>query len=152
MARRSVLRRGAFVLLFLAVCALGGYSVSATAAPSDPTQPVHDAAVEQSDRGNDPAAGQPPATNADGLSYGSALDAPSFEEIPDLVLAHGDGGTLGYVLKADLYDAPTSLEDVLRLPTEVDSNGTVALVEPVREIPLYEVDGVTVIGTYTIGR
>lgn len=79
-------------------------------------------------------------TNELGMTYGSAMDATSPDNEPDLIAAVGAGGTLGYVKKTDL-DGPTPLSP--EEAAQVDSSA--------RSIPLYEKDGVTVIGEFWIG-
>ena len=81
----------------------------------------------------------PYKVNANGETYGSGIgysDVP-----PDLVLAHGDDGQIGYVKSKDLEDPlPSSVDDAL----ELNNSGP-------RVINLYADDGVTVIGKFTIG-
>lgn len=43
--------------------------------------------------------------NKQGQSYGSAQGRPLVQDRPDLILAYGDDGTLGYVRKMDLERA-----------------------------------------------
>lgn len=77
--------------------------------------------------------------NADGLTYGSALFANSAEDEPDLISVLADDEiTEGYVYKTDLEEeAPAS-------PAEARS-------APSRTVDVYEADGHTVIGSFTIG-
>lgn len=73
--------------------------------------------------------------NANGQTYGSGW----VDETPDLIKAVGAGGIKGYVYNADLL----SLGDRTSLtndPSEIPDS-----------IPLYAVDGVTVIGEFLIG-
>jgi len=78
--------------------------------------------------------------NEQGMTYGSAAGT---EEEPNLILAKGADGTIGYI-KASEYNPPefTSPEEAL----EWQANGGLPT-----EIPLYTEDGVTVIGTFKIG-
>lgn len=74
--------------------------------------------------------------------YGSELILDQFNIKPDLIEAMGNNNVLGYVKAIDLeIDIPDTLEEVIiyqnNLPDE-------------RKIPLYENDGETVIGTYTV--
>lgn len=77
--------------------------------------------------------------NVHGMTYGSALDAVSPETEPDLIEAVLPDGTHGYVRSKDLTPAgPTTPADVATRIGRVRS----------RSIPLYAVDGVTVIGSF----
>lgn len=67
--------------------------------------------------------------NAYGKTYGSAANAASEEEEPDLILAEGTNGTVGYIRAEDEVSA---------------ENGSG------RSIPLYAADGQTVIGEFAI--
>ncbi len=103
--------------------ALGVTAATAWSAPADPGAPSF-------------------ATNERGQTYGSALGA---EVDPDLILAYGVDGKLGYVRTTDL-DGPTpaSPEEALTTQREMQASGG-------RTIPLYAVDGVTVIGRFKVG-
>jgi hypothetical protein len=80
--------------------------------------------------------------NEKGQTYGSALDAPSYEDEPDLIKAYGIDGTIGYVKKEDLDGPePKTPEEAVRLSNEAKP----------REIPLYDVDGETIIGKFIVG-
>jgi hypothetical protein len=79
--------------------------------------------------------------NEKGQTYGSAADATSFENEPDLISAYGIDGTLGYVKKEDLHEPPPKTpEEAVRLTKQSRS----------KEIPLYDVDGETIIGKFLI--
>jgi len=89
-------------------------------------------------------------TNAAGETYGSAADATSPENEPDLIRAQATNGKTGYVKKVDLDAANgttaaesfKSPEDALRWQeTEGQLDHT---------IPVYDVDGVTQIGEFTV--
>ncbi|WP_332633058.1 peptidase M56 BlaR1 [Halalkalibacter flavus] len=80
--------------------------------------------------------------NEKGQTYGSALDTPSYEDEPDLIKAYGVDGTIGYVKKEDLDGPePKTPEEAVRLSNEAKP----------REIPLYDVDGETIIGKFIVG-
>jgi hypothetical protein len=92
---------------------------------------------------------QPPATealtdwptNANGLTYGSALFATSPQDEPDLIAALATNGKVGYVYKSDLDGpAPSTPQEALSLQA--------ASAGKTRVIPVYEVDGSTVIGEF----
>jgi hypothetical protein len=80
--------------------------------------------------------------NGQGQTYGSASDAPSPEDEPDLIRAYGVDGTIGYVKKEDLDGPrPKTPEEAVRLTNEAKP----------REIPLYDDDGETIIGKFIVG-
>lgn len=82
--------------------------------------------------------------NKNGQTYGSAADATSPETEPELIRAIGVDGTLGYVLKKDLDgELPKTPEEALAIQKSRPPGG--------RDIPLYDVDGETVIGVFHIG-
>ena len=88
-----------------------------------------------------PARGQEWATNAQGESYGSLADARTPAEEPDLILAISDEGEQGYVEKEALNGpTPRTPEEAAQL-----SSGP-------RVIPVYESDGTTRIGWFTVGE
>ncbi|WP_206812374.1 hypothetical protein [Paradesulfitobacterium ferrireducens] len=83
-------------------------------------------------------------TNDNGQTYGSARDATSLATEPDLIRARGQDGTEGYVRSTDLHGImPKTPEEALAL----QSNRKPGSFE---EIPLYDVDGKTVIGSFKI--
>src|SRR5689334_10550819 len=84
---------------------------------------------------------QPPQTNARGQTYGSALGATTYAQVPDLVSVWDNEGQPGYARKTDIFPSkfPTSPDAVSALQQgDVTSSS----------VPVYESDGVTVIGTY----
>ncbi|KKM09708.1 hypothetical protein SY88_17350 [Clostridiales bacterium PH28_bin88] len=84
------------------------------------------------------------STNESGETYGSALYATSLETEPDLISARGVDGTLGYVRKVDLNgEMPETPEQALAEMRRWAGK--------VRQIPLYDVDGKTVIGVFNVG-
>ena len=93
-------------------------------------------------------------TNENGQTYGSAMYAPSPDKEPDLVLAEALDGTEGYVYSSDLNaDLPSSPEELLAITAknqEIWDNAPVGQVVIARYIPLYDVDGKTVIGEFPI--
>jgi hypothetical protein len=79
--------------------------------------------------------------NKSGQTYGSSADARSYEEEPDLISAIGEGNIEGYVKKEDLQQpTPENPEEAIAMMENEES----------KEIPLYDVDGETIIGTFTI--
>jgi len=80
--------------------------------------------------------------NEFGQTYGSGLDATSLDTEPVLMKAYGIDGTLGYVKSADLNGVqPKTPKEALAQQAKVGS---------VRKIPLYDIDGKTVIGVFNI--
>lgn len=82
--------------------------------------------------------------NENGQTYGSELYATSPATAPDLILARGVDGTIGYVRSADLN------EEMPKTPEEALAQQNMHKVGDVRQIPLYAVDGKTVIGKFNI--
>ncbi|MTI85913.1 MAG: hypothetical protein FH756_18960 [Firmicutes bacterium] len=83
-------------------------------------------------------------TNEYGQTYGPESLATSQDTKPDLIMAVGVDGTEGYVLNEDLNpELPKTPEEALAQERKYP-NG--------RTIPLYAVDGKTVIGKFHIGK
>ncbi|WP_307448778.1 hypothetical protein [Paenibacillus sp. V4I3] len=79
--------------------------------------------------------------NKSGQTYGSATDATSPETVPELISAIGVDGTKGYVLKKDIDgEQPKSPEEAISIQNSRSPGG--------RDIPLYDVDGETIIGVF----
>lgn len=72
--------------------------------------------------------------------YGSELFLNQIDIQPDLILAKGTDGTIGYVRYEDLDDRAMSLTEAIE---KMKCNST-------RMIPLYESDGVTIIGEFMV--
>ena len=94
------------------------------------------------------------AVNTAGQTYGSALSARSHKERPDLISAVGSHGTVGYVYSSDL-DAgePITPSEALAQQTRIEEliegcDGEEIIV--FRTIPLYDVDGITILDEYNI--
>ncbi|WP_394192047.1 metal ABC transporter substrate-binding protein [Paenisporosarcina quisquiliarum] len=80
-------------------------------------------------------------TNENGQTYGPNIRDLMLVE-PDLISAIGIDGTIGYVKKDDLDGPmPKTPEEAVRLTKEAKP----------REIPLYDVDGETIIGKFIVG-
>ena len=98
---------------------------------------------------------EPYPVNENGQTYGG-IDPYSIvpQEEPDLIAAMGIDGTLGYIYAADVDgDKPSTpeeaaiyMENLERTRERARAAGEVYL----RLIPLYDSDGVTVIGEYGI--
>lgn len=93
-------------------------------------------------------------TNENGQTYGSAFYAPSPDKEPDLILAESLDGTQGYVYSADLNaDLPSSPDELIASMEkyrEIWDNAPAGEVVIAHYIPLYAVDGKTVIGEFPI--
>lgn len=83
--------------------------------------------------------------NQYGQTYGSKLNAISTETEPDLIAATGVDGTNGYVKRTDLE------QPLPKTPQEAKALMKYYSAHPTREIPLYDVDGKTVIGKFIVG-
>lgn len=82
--------------------------------------------------------------NDSGQTYGSSLYAESIDKVPDLILARGIDGTIGYIKAVDANEPlPKTPEEALALNAKHKAMGE-------RQIPLYAVDGKTVIGVFSI--
>jgi hypothetical protein len=83
--------------------------------------------------------------NADGLTFGSATDAKTPADEPDLILAVATNGRLGYARRADLQPvAPKSPAEALA--TQARMAGAV------QQISVYEADAKTRIGVFIISH
>ncbi|UPK41142.1 hypothetical protein [Paenibacillus pabuli] len=83
--------------------------------------------------------------NKKGQTYGSSADATSPETEPELISAIGEDGTSGYVLKKDLDgELPKSPEEAIAIQNSRSPGGL--------DIPLFDVDGETVIGVFHVGE
>ncbi|MEN6389826.1 MAG: hypothetical protein ABFD04_05370 [Syntrophomonas sp.] len=84
--------------------------------------------------------------NEAGQTYGSEIDANCPENAPDLIAAVGVDGTLGYVKSTDLNGPlPKTPEEAIAITKK-------NLADIERKIPLYAVDGKTVVGSFNIGK
>jgi hypothetical protein len=86
--------------------------------------------------------------NENGQTYGTPTPRPgpvSPGTVPDLIKAQGVDGTVGYVRFTDLQGPqPKNPQEAVALSKKNLASG-------VRQIPLYAVDGKTVIGVFNIG-
>jgi len=80
--------------------------------------------------------------NEYGQTYGSSLFAVSFETEPDLILAKGVDGTIGYIYATDSYG------EVPKNPGEALARQKANAGQDRRVIPLYASDGKTIIGEF----
>lgn len=133
-------RRRSILAGFAAVAVAAGAGVIATGGSRSPV-------VEAVTVADDSGSVAPPPTgpfprypvNERGETYGSATQALTPEQDPDLILAYGTKGQEGYVRKTDLnLPVPRTPEEAVELSRR----------NPPRMVPLYSRDGVTVIGEY----
>lgn len=82
--------------------------------------------------------------NENGETYGSSLNARPQDKLPDLISAVGVDGTSGYVRASDLFGA------MPKTPEEALAQQSKRKVGEIRKIPLYDVDGKTVIGEFNV--
>ena len=79
--------------------------------------------------------------NDNGETYGSALSEYTIGAEPELISAVGANGVSGYIKAADLTPKVSSIKEALEQTAENASG---------RTIPLYAVDGATVIGEFAV--
>ena len=83
--------------------------------------------------------------NENGQTYGTDIDSPYVEDLPDLMAVIGDHGKQGYVYRDEfLGDPPSSPEEAVEIQKSIE-NGT--YIPKVYNV--YESDGVTIIDTFT---
>lgn len=78
-------------------------------------------------------------TNANGLTFGSILDAGSLNDLPDLVAVRTDEGVAGYSYKNEICPTPQTKEEA-ELIGKIDS------------IRVYADDGETLLGVHSVGQ
>jgi hypothetical protein len=122
---------------------LGGVALAGGFHSDSPPQPLWPAATP----GGSPQPGAPAAsvypTNANGQTYGP--DLPMVDQ-PDLVLVGATNGKTGYCLRTDLWGPmPKTLEEAAAYMKAAQTGKD-------RVIPVYESDGTTQIGVFTIGH
>ena len=87
--------------------------------------------------------GPPYPVNDTGMTYGSGAGIDEDDPGPDLIAAYGTNGRCGFIRSADRDPGPQTLEEVRSHLSDPDPVGY--------DIPLYERDGVTVIGVFHVG-
>ncbi len=80
-------------------------------------------------------------TNEKGETYGSSGLAKSYDDVPDLVQVMATNGKVGYAFRISLDNPPKAFE--ASSENEANLRGW--------EVPVYESDGVTEIGVFTVG-
>ncbi|MDR6910953.1 hypothetical protein J2W54_002906 [Rhodococcus fascians] len=111
---------------FVATFPPGGSLTEYVTFPSDPLQ-----YAPASARSAAPAAQTESGVNTSGQTYGSALNAESDADLPELVSAVGTNGVDGYIRSSDLTD-----------PTPDDAGS--------RSVPVYDISGETVVDQFAI--
>lgn len=135
-------RRVTIGIIAAGILPLAGLGV-ATASASQSSSVTANAGVATPSPGTTPQATRPAyPTNAQGLSYGSELDATNPDQAPDLIAAIATNGRQGYVRKVDLYP---------ELPINPSAAVKAQAGQGARAIPVYSRDGVTVVGEFVIG-
>lgn len=81
---------------------------------------------------------------ANGQTYGSVVDQAKAGGLPELIMAVGIDGTEGYIKKSDLPAQPKNPEEALKQKADREAKGPYT-------IPLYDIDGKTVIGAFPMG-
>jgi len=76
-----------------------------------------------------------------GVTYGSALDAVSHEDEPDLIRVEATNGKVGYAYRTDL-EGPEPSSPAAAIAQQKARGGKPDV------IPVYEVDGITQIGVF----
>jgi hypothetical protein len=93
-------------------------------------------------------------TNKDGLTYGSSMYSSSPESEPDLILAETLDGKEGYIYKEDLnygqVDSPEKLLSLDKQNQKIWDNAPAGEVVVAKYIPVYKLDGKTIIGEFPI--
>jgi hypothetical protein len=145
--KNSISKKKFAILLSSGVlgCALLGVGVG-TAAAQIPNL-FAPAGLTSADGSSSPAAAPTYAQNSKGLTFGSAAKAISPSTEPDLIEAMTDGGQKGYVKKLDLSAAegPTNFASPADALAWQAANAGKDV-----SINVYEVDGVTTIGKFTV--
>lgn len=83
--------------------------------------------------------------NANGMTFGSSLEARTPADEPDLIASWGTKGELGYVRTSDMQGVQP------RTPAEAIALTEKRMTEGPTAIPLYAEDGPTVIGEFILG-
>jgi len=87
--------------------------------------------------------------NINGQTHGSALDAVSNDDLPELILAKDVDGNIGYVYADDLIgDIPNTPKEAVEYMNRLQELNDIGIYSIT--IPLYDVDGETIIGEFEI--
>lgn len=141
---------GAVVVVLAGAAAAGSSRAADQIEPSVPPETVvtepgtNGAPLERPELVDPPPESEPVdfPVNAKGETYGSAINAMSPDEEPELIAAVATNGKSGYVRKSELDAAD---------PAPISPEAA-ATAKPVREtVPVYASDGSTVIGEFKVG-
>lgn len=105
-----------------------------------PTDPLNFTAPPELARAAGPAPKTAPTSNSQGQTVGSAENAQTEDEQPDLIAAYGTKGESGYIKKTDLTAST---------PNNPGQAAKTSDPAP-RTIPLYDENGSTTVGSFTI--
>ena len=116
-----------------------------------PTNPVNWTAPAAAAKATATAAPTDRKTNERGQTYGSGENAKTDSDLPDLVSAIADNGRTGYIKATELTRSKAlAPQEARRLPVTAVPGGQTAYSAPARSVPVYNTDGVTQIGSFTI--
>ncbi len=80
--------------------------------------------------------------NENGQTYGSSALVNTPDQEPDLISAVGEGGVEGYLRAVDIH------QEMPKTPEEAVARNNKHKPDDVKQIPLYAIDGKTVIGVF----
>lgn len=146
MRKRTLLAATGVTTLALAVGIVGGAAVAQVPTLRSPAGITAEPGVE-----SEPIPAPTYERNAGGLTFGSAADAPSPDQEPQLILAQATNGKEGYVKKSELDEANGSAAAAEFSSPEEALKWQASLINEVVKIPVYDVDAKTVIGEFEVG-
>lgn len=82
--------------------------------------------------------------NENNQTYGTDVESPYVDDLPDLMSAVGDNGKSSYIYADELFKSPSSPQEALKIQESID-NGTYIP----KVLNVYASDGKTVIDTLT---
>ncbi|SEB27642.1 hypothetical protein [Paenibacillus sp. 276b] len=153
---RKKLRNGAFILagMVLGVTAVlaTNHVLNAESVPNvkpytvQQGQTIVTSTQFTSQKGSSTEEVQIPAypTNEQGQTYGEGPLLPGKTQEPDLINAENENGIEGYIKSSDLESGATTPEEALQYQESINA-------PELRSIPLYKLDGETIIGEFKIG-
>ncbi len=126
------MRRVAFASCCLALSAIVATVISAYSASADLTPPPSGTSTDW-------------PKNEYGVTYGSGGEAVSYEDEPDLIKVEATNGKVGYCYRTDL-EGPEPSSPAAAVAQQKARGGRSVV------IPVYQVDGVTQIGSFVISH
>ncbi|MEN0084658.1 MAG: hypothetical protein AAGC66_07810 [Leifsonia sp.] len=138
--------KSTLVVLGVAACATVGLATGAAFADGIPAVPAPHGLAAADGAPTTPKPAPKYQANARGLTFGSALNATSPTNEPDLILVVATNGAEGYVLKSELHKAEgtgfsTPAEALAWQASQRGKDQT---------LPVYANDGVTKIGEFVV--